>query len=160
MALFKDLFGEKFSTDEYLDIAFSDIVSMEVQGENAVFYINPYRELDENRLSQVAEEIAKSVGVSVKLISKNSRKGFLISYIDKVVSVLRERITVANGYFNGAEYSLNGNEIKIHLKKGGKDILENAECGKEAEKIIRLIFGFECVITFSEDENFDSQSYP
>ena len=158
MALFKDLFGEKFSTDEYLDIAFSDIVSMEVQGENAVFYINPYRELDENRLSQVAEEIAKSVGVSVKLISKNSRKGFLISYIDKVVSVLRERITVANGYFNGAEYSLNGNEIKIHLKKGGKDILENAECGKEAEKIIRLIFGFECVITFSEDENFDSQS--
>ncbi len=158
MALFKDLFGEKFSTDEYLDIAFSDIVSMEVQGENAVFYINPYRELDENRLSQVAEEIAKAVGVSVKLISKNSRKGFLISYIDKVVSVLRERITVANGYFNGAEYSLNGNEIKIHLKKGGKDILENAECGKEAEKIIRLIFGFECVITFSEDENFDSQS--
>lgn len=158
MALFKDLFGEKFSTDEYLDIAFSDIVSMEVQGENAVFYINPYRELDENRLSQVAEEIAKSVGVSVKLISKNSRKGFLISYIDKVVSVLRERITVANGYFKGAEYSLNGNEIKIHLKKGGKDILENAECGKEAEKIIRQIFGFDSVVVFSEDENFDSQS--
>lgn len=158
MALFKDLFGEKFSTDEYLDIAFSDIVSMEVQGENAVFYINPYRELDENRLSQVAEEIAKSVGVSVKLISKNSRKGFLISYIDKVVSVLRERITVANGYFNGVEYSLNGNEIKIHLKKGGKDILENAECGKEAEKIIRQIFGFDSVVVFSEDENFDSQS--
>lgn len=76
MALFKDLFGEKFSKDEYLDIAFSDIVSMEVQGGNAVFYINPYRELDEKRLSQVAEEIAKAVGVNVRLISQNTRKGF------------------------------------------------------------------------------------
>lgn len=158
MALFKDLFGEKFNTDEYLDIAFSEILSMKTEENHAVFYINPYRELDENRLSQVAEEIAKAVGVSVKLISQNSRKGFLISYIDKVVSVLRERITVANGYFKGAEYSLNGNEIKIHLKKGGKDILENAECGKEAEKIIRQIFGFDSVVVFSEDENFDSQS--
>lgn len=158
MALFKDLFGEKFNTDEYLDIAFSDIVSMEVQSGNAVFYINPYRELDENRLSQVAEEIAKTVGVSVKLISQNTRKGFLISYMETVISVLRDRVTVANGYFSGAEYSLNGNEIKIHLKKGGKDILENAECGKEAEKVIKLIFGFDCVVVFSEDENFDSQS--
>lgn len=157
MALFKDLFGEKFNTDEYLDIAFAEILSMKTEEETAVFYINPYKELDENRISQIAREVSNAVGVSVKLCSENTRKGFLLSFMDTVVSVLRDRITVANGYFNGAEYSLNGKQLTVHLKKGGKDILEKAECGKEAEKIIKQIFGFDTEITFSEDENFDSQ---
>lgn len=158
MTLFKDLFGEKFNTDEYLDIAFSEIISMKTEENKAIFYINPYREIDETRISQIESEVSKNVGVTVKLVIKNERKGFLISYMDTVVSVLRDRITVANGYFNGAEYSLNGNEIKIRLKKGGKEILENAKCQKEAEKIIKGIYGFESVVTFSEDETFDSQS--
>lgn len=158
MALFKDLFGEKFNTDEYLDIAFAEILSMKTEDNNAVFYINPYRQIDENRLSQLSEEASRAVGVPLKIISENTRKGFQLSYMDLVISVLRDRITVANGYFSGAEYALNGNEIKIHLKKGGKEILENAECGKEAEKVIRQIFGFDSVVVFSEDENFDSQS--
>ena len=157
MALFKDLFGEKFNTDEYLDIAFAEILSMKTEEETAVFYINPYKELSENRLAQVAEEVSKAVGVQVKLYSENTRKGFLLSYMDTVVSLLRDRITVANGYFNGAECSLNGKQLTIHLKKGGKEILERAECAREAEKIIKQIFGFDAEITFSEDENFDSQ---
>lgn len=157
MALFKDLFGEKFNTDEYLDIAFAEILSMKTEENVATFYINPYKQLDVNRLSQIGEEVSKAFGVQVKLYSENTRKGFLLSYMDTVVSLLRDRITVANGYFNGAEYSLNGKQITIHLKKGGKDILEKAECGREAEKIIKQIFGFDAEITFSEDENFDSQ---
>ena len=157
MALFKDLFGEKFNTDEYLDIAFSEILSMKTEEETAVFYINSYKEIDENRLSQIGEDVSKTVGVQVKFFSENTRKGFLLSYMDTVVSVLRDRITVANGYFNGAEYSLNGKQLTVHLKKGGKELLEKAECAHEAEKIIKQIVGFDAEVSFSEDENFDSQ---
>lgn len=158
MAKFKDLFGEQFNSSEYLDVAFSDILSMETGHGGAVFYISPYKELDELRLSQIAEDVSKTVGVPVKLALKDTKKGFLLSYMDIVLPVLRDRITVANGYFNGAEYSLDGKEITVHLKKGGKEILENAGCAKEAEKIINQIFGFDATIVFAQDENFDSQS--
>ncbi len=158
MAKFKDLFGEQFNGSEYLDVAFSDILSMETGNGGAVFYISPYKELDESRLSQIESDVSKAVGVSVKLALKDTKKGFLISYMDIVLPVLRDRVTVANGYFNGAEYSLNGKEITVRLKKGGKEILENAGCAKEAEKIINQIFGFDASVCFLEDENFDSQS--
>lgn len=158
MAKFKDLFGEQFNGSEYSDVAFSDILSMETGNGGAVFYISPYKELSESRLSQIESAVSKAVGVPVKLALKDTKKGFLLSYMDIVLPVLRDRITVANGYFNGAEYSLNGKEITVRLKKGGKEILENAGCAKEAEKIINQIFGFDASVCFAEDENFDSQS--
>ena len=74
-----------------------------------------------------------------------------------LLEILKSKVYVANGFFNNADYTLSGNELRIDLKKGGKDILLSVECDKEIEKIIRGIFGFECKVTLSQGE-YDAET--
>lgn len=158
MAIFKDLFSEQLNINNYADIIFAEIVRMETSKEDVTVYINPYKKLGENRLGEVGQILSSELGFSLRIVEENMRNGFLLGDMALVVSILRDRITVTNGYLNDAQYSLDGKNLTVHLKKGGKDILEAAGCGKEIEKIIQQIFGVEIEVSFSQEENFDSQS--
>ena len=83
--------------------------------------------------------------------------GFRTEFMDLVVEILRDKLVVANGYFSGAEYTIQGRELKIDLKKGGKEILTSANCEKEIEKIIKGIFGVEYTITLCQDGDFNTE---
>ena len=76
---------------------------------------------------------------------------------DKVVEILRDKIVVANGYFNNADYEILGRELKVSLKKGGKDILLSANCDKAIERIIKGLFGVDYTVSFSQGEDFNTE---
>ena len=67
-----------------------------------------------------------------------------------VIEILRDRVAVANGYFNNADYKVENGEFKILLKKGGKDILRASNVDDEIAKIIREIFGVNLEVTFHQ----------
>lgn len=131
MAIFKALFGEFLDCNTYLDAAVADIVSLTASQTDgtAVLTIKPYRAIDKNRINEVEQIISKAVGVKITVVCDETRTGFRTEFMEMVVEILKNRVAVANGFFNGAEYELSGSELKVRLNKGGKEILAANGCG-------------------------------
>mgnify|MGYP006967370030 CR=1 FL=1 len=54
-------------------------------------------------------------------------------------------------------YEILGRELKVSLKKGGKDILLSANCDKAIERIIKGLFGVDYTVSFSQGEDFNTE---
>lgn len=158
MATFKELFGEFTDCNVCLGIAVSDICSI-IQSKDAksvTVKIKPYRKIEDTQIKQAEETFLKS-GLAVKIVCDETRSGFHTGFMDSlVVKVLKDRIAAANGFFNGADYKLDGNKLEILLKNGGKSILAEVCCDGEIQKIIKEIFGFSCEVVFTEND-FDAE---
>lgn len=159
MAIFKSLMGEYFDCERNLDIAVSEILGLAINESNrtAKLTIKPYRKIEEQRIKALETELSRALSVNITVECDESRTGFHPQFMDVVLEILKSKVYVANGFFNNAEYNLSGNELRIDLKKGGKDILLSVECDKEIEKIIRGIFGFECKVTLVQGE-YDAET--
>ena len=59
MTTLKMFFGESFKWDNYLDIAFAEVVKFAVSREKstATLTIKPYRKIDENRIEEIQETL-------------------------------------------------------------------------------------------------------
>lgn len=159
MAIFKALFGEVIDCDTYLDISVADIISLTASKSDgtAALTIKPYRKIEKNRIAEAEKAVSAAVGVRVSIVCDETRTGFRTEFMDMVTAILKDRLVVANGFFSGAEYTLAGNSLEVNLKKGGRDILVSNGCDREIEKIIRAIFGFDCTVSFVQNE-FDAES--
>ena len=152
MTTVKMLFGELFKWDHYLDFAVAEVVRFAVSREknSATLTIKPYRKIDENRIKELETSLSQLTNVKLNIVCDESRSGFTTEYANLVINILRERVAVANGYFNNADYKVENGEFKILLKKGGKDILRASNVDDEIAKIIREIFGVNLTVTFHQ----------
>lgn len=152
MTTVKMLFGELFKWDHYLDFAVAEVVRFAVSREknSATLTIKPYRKIDENRIKELETSLSQLTNVKLNIVCDESRSGFTTEYANLVINILRERVAVANGYFNNADYKVENGEFKILLKKGGKDILCASNVDDEIAKIIREIFGVNLTVTFHQ----------
>ena len=159
MAIFEELFGEYIDCGDYPDIALAEIGGLvTVKNENAArLTVKPYKIIEDGRIKELEKKLTEAIKVNISIVCDESRTGFHTGYMDTVIAVLKKRAVVANGYFNGAQYSLSGKELNIELKKGGKDILADSGCDREIERIIREIFGFECSVTLTQ-KDFDTEA--
>lgn len=159
MAIVKSLFGEYFAWEKNLDIAYADIVGFSVCHEkcSARLKIKPYRIIEENRIKALESELSRAVNVNISIACDETRTGFTTEYMEMLISILKSRNVVANGYFSDADYKLHGKELLVSLKKGGKNILEGANCHTELEKIIRAVFGVDITVTLVQGE-FNTES--
>lgn len=159
MAIVKSLLGEYFDWEKNLDIAYADIVGLSVCYEkcSARLTIKPYKKIPQDRIAALEGELSRAANVNISIVCDETRMGFTTGHTDMLINILKSRNVVANGYFNGADYTLYGKELRISLKKGGKNILEGANCHTELEKIIRAIFGVDITVTFLQSE-FNTES--
>ena len=159
MAIVKSLFGEYFDCTLNMDIAYAEIIGFLVSQEkmSAKLTIKPYRKIEEDRIKALESKLSGAVGVNIGIVCDESRTGFRTEFMDLVVELLRDKVVVANGYFNSAEYIILGRELKITLKKGGKDILLSANCDKEIERIIKGVFGVEYTVTLCQEDDFNTE---
>ena len=152
MTTVKALFGEYFDCNSNLDIAVADVIGLAISQEinSAKLTIKPYRKIEEDRIKALENEFSRATNVNINIICDQTRSGFTTEYMDLVVEILKDRFAVANGYLNNAEYKVENGELKILLKKGGRDILLSANIHTEIEKIIRGIFGVNFMVTFHQ----------
>ena len=155
MAIVKSLFGEYFDWAQNLDFSMAEIVGFVISHEkmSAKLTIKPYKKFEKERIEALENKLSGAVGVHINIICDESRTGFITEYMPMVVEILRDKVIVANGYLNSAEYEISGRELKVNLKRGGKDILLSANCDKEIERIIKSIFGVDFTVTFIYNVN-------
>ena len=159
MAIVKSLFGEYFDWAQNLDFAMAEIVGFVISHEkmSARLTIKPYKKFEKERIEVLENTLSRAVGVHIKIDCDESRTGFTTEFMPMVVEILRDKIIVANGYFNNAEYEISGRELKVNLKKGGKEILASANCEKEIERIIKGIFGVDYTVTLCQEDDFNTE---
>ena len=103
-----------------------------------------------------AESLLKEFfGVSsVELaVDEKEEKSFDLSFFPEIVEAVKKGIPVANGFFNGATASLEGETLRIFLKNGGEDILIDSGADAFISEHIRKRFSERINVAFETDEN-------
>ena len=93
----------------------------------------------------------KKVGLTMKYLPTL----FTAEYLPSIVCELKTLSGVVNGFFEGAEAELSGQELLIRLKNGGREILQQAGVDKLIEKIVRDHFSLSLAVSFLEEGTLD-----
>lgn len=163
---FKGLFGN-YITDSTAN-AFSGAVIKKCDLDRAnrilsVFlesrdYIN---EEHKNRFLSEAKENLKlnDIKVDISFLKSAFSTGAILDIIDK----LRHKNVTLNGYFNSADFSVDGEKIDIALKYGGYKRIIESGFEKSFAGMVEKSFGFVPEISFSgqlDDENVNLPNPP
>ncbi len=73
---------------------------------------------------------------------------FCVDAIADIVNVIRLKNAVLNGYFNGADYDLDGDTLTITLKHGGYKKIVSTKFEEQFIRMVKDTFARECVICF------------
>ncbi len=154
MADFKSLFGGYGFCAAFPEFAAAEVEGLAVNREtgSAKLTVKPYRKIEEARIKALEKELSGAVNVNIEIVCDESSAGFNASRAPIVAEILKDRLPVVNGYLGAAEYSFDGKELKVSLKKGGAEVLLKSGCDIEAQKIIAEVFGVSCKVSFSEGD--------
>lgn len=86
---------------------------------------------------------------SVQIFPKYPTELFSVSYFPQIAALLKRRVSVANGYFDGATAVLKDSKLIVDLKNGGAQLLTEAKADFEIKKIIFDEFGKSFDVEFS-----------
>ena len=114
------------------------------------------RLIEMGHINQCALQLAqkanlKKVGLTMKYLPTL----FTAEYLPSIVYELKTLSGVVNGFFEGAEAELSGQELLIRLKNGGREILQQAGVDKLIEKIVRDHFSLSLAVSFLEEGTLD-----
>ena len=154
MTDFKSLFGGYGFCAAFPEFAAAEVEGLAVNREtgSAKLTVKPYRKIEEARIKALEKELSGAVNVNIEIVCDESSAGFNASRAPIVAEILKDRLPVVNGYLGAAEYSFDGKELKVSLKKGGAEVLLKSGCDREAQKIIAEVFGVSCKVSFTEGD--------
>ena len=96
------------------------------------------------------DEITKSLKLSSVTISIRFEKSALTDEaLTDIINGIRVKNVILNGYFNGAQYSVNGDTINIELKYGGYETIKKSSFMRDFSFGVNKLFGFTPEVTFS-----------
>ena len=148
-------FGELFAT--YLSAQTLDIFS-EAKIENCLVY-SENRTLDlklhsdiyipfakVNTLSEEVKHALKLENADVKITYKGD--AFCVPAAEDIVAEIRTKNVIFNGFFNQAEYNLDGKDLKITLKYGGYKKICEGDFERRFKAEVKTFFDIDVNVSF------------
>ncbi len=86
---------------------------------------------------------------SLRMTPKYTPDLFSPSYFPEIALLLKRRVSVANGYFNGSTAEYDGSVLKVELKNGGYQLLKEAKTDLEIQKIVLEEFSLPVEVEFT-----------
>lgn len=106
-----------------------------------------------------ADSLKLNLGLKeVYIAPKYSPELFSVEAMPSVIEELKRRLPV-NGFFENAEYEIDGQVLKVSLKNGGESILKRAGIDEALPKIINKWFGVMLSIEFSGNISVDIKDH-
>ncbi|MCR5151426.1 MAG: PolC-type DNA polymerase III [Clostridiales bacterium] len=106
-------------------------------------------------IDSIRRKVKETMGLkSVNINCVFSPECFDSAAMPFVAKILKERKPAANGFFDDARYSFEGDTLTVKIK-GDETLLQNTGCTQEAEKIIFELFGKKVgvIITGEKEKN-------
>jgi len=79
-------------------------------------------------------------------------------YIHEIIAFMRDESMPVNGFFEGASFSLDGDDVVIKLTNGGEQQLELFGCSKRMQELIYEQFSREINVRYSGVTKLDEQN--
>ncbi len=148
---FLEIFGEYFSSE--LQNKFLDAVmkKCDLDINNRTLKISLYSDTYIRReFILTAADTLKGLLKLEKseIVISFSAAAFCVSACEDLTNEIRQKSAILNGYFNGADYTLNENDLIITLKHGGYKKIEESNFQKTFKKLCLDYFGVEYDLKF------------
>lgn len=110
--------------------------------------------IEEEQVRQCAQLLARKASLQqVRLSLRYLPTLFTTEYFPSIVAELKTLSGVVNGFFEGAEAVLSGQELTIILRNGGREILCQAGVDRLIQQIIRDHFSISLSVIFAESQD-------
>ena len=150
---FKEIFGEGIGyqiEDPSIDGVFVSCCDLDLEARSLNLFLCSNTYIDSSVFFAVKTQLKKALGLSrLELSVSFSKDCFCIASCKDAVDELRRKSAMLNGYFNKAEYSIEGGKVNIELKFGGLDVIENADFAKKFAAIVKRDYGLDVEVSFS-----------
>lgn len=149
--LFSDIFGG-FITGEYsqrLDGALIEKCRLDTEKRtlNITLQLNSYiSRTDSLDLSNVLKSALKLT--AAKVVCTFIGDAFCPAACGDIVAEIRLKNALLNGFFNGADYEINDNNVNITLKHGGYEKIKECDFEKSFKSLVKEKFGLDISVTF------------
>ena len=101
------------------------------------------------QLSEASQICSQKLGAAVSVYPKYSAELFSQEAVREIIELIKKKNVSVNGYFDGADIIINGDEIGITLKAAGLSVLESMEMDRKIENFVRGFFGRSVHVTLS-----------
>lgn len=163
MSSFKDIFGNIIVEKQPdIDILNAEVVRVKLDKVNRILELYMvFPKLVERPKLFYTEKLLKASDFFLSRVvikPKFPKEIFRVDYFQDLVLQLKREIATLNGFFDGAEASLNNDELTVSLKHGGYDFLKNKNINKEISDIIKREFDISVTVKFDGVLYTDSEN--
>ncbi|MFV0400088.1 MAG: PolC-type DNA polymerase III [Oscillospiraceae bacterium] len=104
------------------------------------------------RLAALAKQLGEAMSLEkCGIIPRYPAELFDETYLPELAHSLREQGVPVNGFFEGAQASLEGDHLKVTLTNGGAKLLESKDCVQRVQRIVSEEFGKAVTVELCED---------
>lgn len=159
--VFKSLFGEYLADSTPKALVDSKVLYIDVDRENAALTVtlNPNEIILKNDIMQVQNRLRKLLHLNVFCIEvKYTPNMFCTDYFSEIITALKTKVSMINGYLNDAGITYENNTITITLAHGGGELLEKCNVKSEIRQFINKEFSFMPQVEFEGVTFLDQQA--
>ena len=117
--------------------------------------------IEADHVRECGQSIAQKAGLKrVRIQMKYLPTLFSVNCFPSLVTELKSRCGIVNGFFDGAEAVLEENLLTVRLQNGGRDILLQAGVDKLLERVIQEFFSLRVEVAFDGVLQVEEQQIP
>lgn len=158
MAQFYEYFSGYVNDDDMQIIGICTIKSLKIRRESRYVEIGLLSDevIDYSLIERAQCSIASKMELKKATIKMQYPASlFDINKIEEIIAPVRKSNAVVNGFFDGVDAELENDVLTLHLKKGGRDVLESEKVDADISKMLLEQFGIDVSVAFIETQTFD-----
>lgn len=158
-----EIFGEYLDLSGDENLSASGIERFLIQREDraAEITISPESLLPKGNIRNFEKSVKEILKLnSAKVIAKYSPEMFKSEYLADIIDEIKKDGALVNGFFDGAEARLDGENFKIHLTHGGEELLKKSDVDLKIQKAIMNEFGLKVKVSFETDGESQKEAEP
>ena len=151
MYSFKELFSAYLSAQTLDEFDSVDIKNCRLNTENRHLDLELYSDnyISSAKVNSLREEVKHALKLeSVDLNIKYSSDSFCVSAVEDIIAEIRAKNIIFNGFFNKADFNLDGADLKITLKFGGYKKIQEGNFDNLFKSAVKSKFNIDVSLTF------------
>ena len=150
MTLFSQLF-EKFAEGLSETVGNMQVTACELDRQKRVMAVEGYSEcyIKSSDLELIKEQIRSALklsGISIEAVFPP--KAFCVEACADIIDLIKSKNGALNGYFNSADYEIEGETVKIGLKFGGFNTISKSNFVKSFKAAVKKEFSTDIEVEF------------
>ncbi|MBQ8550438.1 MAG: PolC-type DNA polymerase III [Clostridia bacterium] len=160
---FQSIFGDYLSPECTSGLPYGEVGECDLNLEERSLTLSVHFEdyITEEKRFEIEAQIKKTLSLEVLNFRVSFPSAALtLEAITDLTHVIKNKNAAFNGYFNGAEYSMEGNTVSITLKFGGLSDVLSLHFDMRLKNLVHDLFGRDIEVKISGEEALSAPETP